>query len=315
MSRLTRLTSILLQLQSKRVVTSQDLADKFNISQRTVYRDIKALEEAGVPLIGEPGTGYSLIEGYRLPPVMFSKEEAIAFLTAEKLVEKLTDAATYQVYQSALTKIKAVLRSDEKEHLESMYEHIAVVDNPYLPKDNINTNHIQVILKSITQKSVIEISYFANHTQENTNRKIEAVGIFFTSNNWYLIAYCWLRKEYRTFRMDRILEIHYTSLEFKKQHPPLTSYLNDIAKEHKDLKEVIILVNKSAMKYFGEQKYYNGFVSEKEVNGKVEMTFLTSSIEGFARWYMMFGDCAEIASPKELKVRIKELANTILKQQ
>src|SRR5436190_22716018 len=94
MNRIDRLTAILVQLQSKRVVKAQEIADKYKLSLRTVYREIKALDEAGVPIIGEAGIGYSIMEAYRLPPVMFTKEEATAFLTAEKLVEKLTDVST-----------------------------------------------------------------------------------------------------------------------------------------------------------------------------------------------------------------------------
>ena len=89
MNRLDRISAILIQLQSRRVVKAADIADRFNISLRTVYRDIRSLEEAGIPLIGEAGVGYSLADGYRLPPVMFTREEATAFLTAEKFIEKL----------------------------------------------------------------------------------------------------------------------------------------------------------------------------------------------------------------------------------
>ena len=98
MNRIDRLAAILIQLQSKRIVKAQDLADRFQISLRTVYRDISALEEAGVPIIGESGIGYSLADGYRLPPVMFTKEEATSFLTAEKLVEKFTDRQTNAIF-------------------------------------------------------------------------------------------------------------------------------------------------------------------------------------------------------------------------
>src|SRR5664279_5689637 len=98
MNRIDRVTAILIQLQSKRVVKAQEIADRFNISLRTVYRDVKTLDEAGLPVIGEAGVGYSIMEGYRLPPVMFTREEATAFLTAEKLVEKLTDVSTRKNY-------------------------------------------------------------------------------------------------------------------------------------------------------------------------------------------------------------------------
>jgi predicted DNA-binding transcriptional regulator YafY len=105
MNRIDRISAILIQLQSRRVVKASDIAERFNISLRTVYRDVKTLEEAGIPLIGEAGVGYSIMDGYRLPPVMFTKEEATAFLTAEKFVEKLTDASTMAYHRSAMYKI------------------------------------------------------------------------------------------------------------------------------------------------------------------------------------------------------------------
>jgi len=86
--RFDRIVEILIQLQSKRVVKAQELADRFDVSLRTIYRDIKSLEQAGVPLIGEAGMGYSIMDGYRLPPVSFSKEEALCFVATEKLAEK-----------------------------------------------------------------------------------------------------------------------------------------------------------------------------------------------------------------------------------
>ncbi len=118
MNRIDRVSAILIHLQTKKIVKAQEIADRFSISLRTVYRDIKALEESGVPVGGEAGVGYQLMEGYRLPPVMFTKEEAIAFLTAEKMVEKLTDASSKKHYKEAMLKIKAVLRYSEKDLLE-----------------------------------------------------------------------------------------------------------------------------------------------------------------------------------------------------
>lgn len=221
MNRVERISAILIQLQSKKIVKGQDLANRFSISLRTAYRDVKALEEAGVPIVSEAGVGYSLMDGYRLPPVMFTKEEAIAFLTAEKLVEKLTDPSTYSTYQSALFKIKAVLKTDDKEHLEKMDDYIEVLKSSYLPPDKQTTNHIQTILKSIAQKKQLSIHYFANHNQQNSTRDVEPVGIFLMGQQWHLIAFCCLRKAYRNFRIDRIQKSNFTEQPFKKQHPPL----------------------------------------------------------------------------------------------
>ncbi|HWY37559.1 MAG TPA: YafY family protein [Bacteroidia bacterium] len=313
MNRLTRVTAILIQLQSKRVVKAQDIAERFSISLRTVYRDIRTLEEAGIPLIGEAGVGYSLIDGYKLPPVMFTTEEATAFLTAEKLIEKLTDDTTEEWYKSAMYKIKAVLRSTEKDSLETIDENIQVIENRYLPKDKAKPNALLPILKSISAKNVLTIDYFANHSQEKTKRNIEPVGIFYLGNYWHLIAYCYLRNDYRNFRIDRISHILQTNLSFKKQHPSLKTYLKQISKE-KELHTVIIRFDKKILRYFGDQKYYNGFVSQKEAGEQIEMTFLTESLEGFARWFMMYGDFAEIIRPGSLFKRVKQIATVISKK-
>jgi predicted DNA-binding transcriptional regulator YafY len=312
MNRIDRISAILIQLQSQKVVKGQAIADRFSISLRTAYRDIRTLEEAGVPIVSEAGVGYSLLEGYRLPPVMFTREEALAFLTAEKLVQKFTDASTYQTYSSALFKIKAVLRSDEKTHLEEMYDSIEVLGNRYMPTEVQSSDHIQIILKSISDKQVLNIDYFANHSQEKTKRSIEPIGIFLAANHWHLIAYCSLRNDYRDFRIDRIHAIRNVSQSFQQQHLSLKAYLEKLTKEQQDLYTVIMSVDKDILKHMGEQKYYNGFVSQRILEEKVEMTFLTFSLEGFARWYMMFGDRAEIVSPPTLKSRIKEIAAIIL---
>lgn len=313
MNRIDRVTAILIQLQSRRVVKAQDIAERFEISLRTVYRDVATLQEAGIPIVGEAGVGYSIMDGYRLPPVMFTKEEAIAFLTAEKLVEKLTDVSTKESYLSAMYKIKAVLRSTEKDYLESINEHIEVVGNPHLPKDINSANPIQSILKCISEKMVFCMDYFANHSQEKTQRNIEPVGIFYQGNYWYLIAFCLLRNDYRHFRVDRISHITITDKTFKKEHPSLKSFLKEISKE-KELQTVVISVDKNIMRHFGDQKFYNGFVSQKVIKDKVEMTFLTGSLEGFARWYIMFGDRADVISPESLKKRIREIASVIVKK-
>lgn len=313
MNRVERISAILIHLQSKQIVRGQDIAERFEISLRTAYRDIRALEEAGVPIVGEAGTGYSLMEGYKLPPVMFTKEEAIAFLTAEKLVEKFTDSSTYSIYQSALFKIKAVLKSDEKDHINHMDNFIEVLSNSYLPHEKENNDFLQFLLKSINLRKKISMEYFAIHSQETSRREIEPVGVYLMANEWYLIAFCLLRNDYRTFRVDRIKDLQLLQEDFSKNHPDLKTYLKQVVKEKKDLHEIVIRVKTEKMKFFGNQKYYNGYVSEKEYNEETEMTFLCSSLEGFARWYMVFGDHSRIISPKSLQKRVKELAKEVLK--
>src|ERR1035437_7080639 len=116
--RLSRLTAILTQLQTKRMLNSTTLAEKFGVSVRTIYRDIKALEQAGVPILTEEGKGYSIMEGYRLPPVMFTESEANALITAEQIILKNKDASFVTEYTEAITKITSVLRNNTRDRAE-----------------------------------------------------------------------------------------------------------------------------------------------------------------------------------------------------
>ncbi len=312
MNRIDRVTAILIQLQSRKVVKARDIADRFGVSLRTVYRDIRTLEEAGIPLLGEAGIGYSIMEGYRLPPVMFTKEEATAFLTAEKMIEKLADHSSGESYRSAMYKVRAVLRSADKDFLENIDDQIEVFRSRGKENSRLAGHSIQTILKGIGSRTVLSMSYFAISSQQQSSRDIEPIGIFYQENNWYLVAYCRLRKDYRDFRVDRISTIQLTGQVFDAAHPNLKTYLKQKKKE-KSLHAVVIRVDKNICPYLNEQKYYNGFVSEREVKDRVEMTFLTASLEGFSRWYLMFGDRAEIISPMSLKLRVRAYAEATLR--
>lgn len=310
MNRIDRVSAILIQLQSRRVVKAADIAERFGISLRTVYRDVNTLIEAGIPIIGEAGVGYSIMDGYKLPPVMFTREEATAFLTAEKIVEKMTDVSVTEQYRSAMYKIRSILKSSEKALLEEIDDSIAVLKSTHQVQID-RKDHIQSLLNSVAQKKVINIDYFANHSQEHTNRDIEPIGIFFKDGYWHLIAFCRMRNDYRDFRVDRINQVRITEKIYDgSKHPTLKDYINHTAKEH-DLDMVIMRVDKSVYPHLEYQKYYSGFVSEKKVDDGYEMTFLTMSLEGFARWFMMFGDQAEIISPDSLKERIASIASAI----
>ncbi len=310
MNRIDRISAILIHLQSRKVVKAQDIADRFDISLRTVYRDIRTLEQAGIPLIGEAGLGYSLVDGYHLPPVMFSLEEALAFLTAEKLVAQLTDGPNADNYSSAMYKIKAVLDQDKKDLLQNIGDHIEVFrrvgDNGIQPDLNL----MQPILKSVDQRKVLEIKYHARYNQQKTERLVEPLGVFYSDNSWHLIAFCRLRNDYRDFRFDRISCMELTDTDFSKEHQTLKEYLAryDVeSPENQNLPLVVMRIRKDKAYWLDNQKYHQGFISQTEEGEEIEMNFLSSSLHGFARWFMMFGDCAEIIQPEALKEEVRKL--------
>lgn len=305
--RFDRIVAILIQLQSKKIIRAQELADRFEVSLRTIYRDIRTLEASGVPIYSEAGVGYSLLDGYRLPPVMFTREEASSFIAAEKLMEKFTDKELQSYYTSAAFKLKAVLQSSDKDWVSTIESNILMQPTGKLFNEKA-PNTLAVLFRSIAEKTQIILVYQAIEADDATERLIEPVGVFHENDNWYTLGFCHLRNDYRQFRTDRIHQIKTTEKPFTLEHPDLETYLqNDLQKL--STTKVRIVVPKNVSKYISSQKKHYGFVSQKETeDGKVEMTFMSRNIEdGFARWYMMFGDYGTILEPEILKERVLEL--------
>ena len=313
MNRIDRLAAILIQLQTRPLVKAQAIADKFSITLRTVYRDIHALQEAGVPVIGEAGSGYRLMEGYKLPPVLFNQDETSALLTAAKLMQTMSDEPSFKHFSSALDKIKAVLRTTEKDHITDIDEHVAVLAHPAIVYQKPAELHLHKILKAISAFSILEINYSAADRNETLRRKVEPIGIYYQGRHWYLVAFCHLRNDYRNFRTDKISKLVLTDEKITQTHPPLQNFIYKMI-ESRQVKKVVIEVEKEIVKFLGEQKYYNGYVSEEASGDCMRMTFLSSSLTGFARWYMLFGEKATIVEPLELNHVVASLAEKLLKK-
>ena len=306
MNRFDRLTSILIQLQSKRIVKAQEIADRFQISLRTVYRDLKSLEEAGVPLAGELGIGYSLVEGYKLPPVMFTRDEAIAFQFAEKIVEKYADGANSERYKSGMYKIKAVLRHAEKEVVEDMAERIKVIEKK--SKNSVISQVVASLLASISEKRIVNIHYAIWDKEKKDQmviRKIEPIGIFFEEGQWSVIAYCYHENNYRHYRTERIHQIRSTEEPFHKKHMTLNHFFDQMAKDQKLIK-IIIKIDTDFAHYLQEQKSNYGFIGEEILDNKLQWTFLANCTDAFTRWFITYADRAKIVEPKLLRISVKD---------
>lgn len=312
MNRIDRLHAILTHLQSKRKVTAQEIADRFNISLRTVYRDVKALDESGVPVIGEAGSGYTIMEGYRLPPVMFTQEEAVAMTLGAKLAAQFTDKSVQKSFESALYKIKAVLRSTDKDHIDQLSEHIAVFKSPQ-PVDVASQQHLAVLQKSIVDKKIVLIQYLSNYSEELTERNVEPIGLTYYGSAWHLIAWCRLRLGYRDFRIDRMKTLVVKNEDFKKEtHPSLHEYLSEMTSNHRNgLHEASVLFSNKVVRYLGEQKYFYGLVSEEKQGDFYRFKFLTSHLEGLGRWLLMYTNAITVEGPVELKQIMQELVTEL----
>lgn len=302
--RFDRIVAILIQLQSKRIVKAQELSDRFEVSLRTIYRDIRTLEAAGVPIASEAGIGYSIMEGYRLPPVMFTREEAGSFVAAEKLMQKFTDRSLGTHYKSAMIKLKSVLRGAEKDWVEVLENQVRIFPSQEIFNSHV-PNALEILFESIAQKTRVFLKYESIQADSAIDRTIEPIGVFNENNYWYIMAYCHLRKDYRQFRADRIHKIRRTQTSFQLAHPSMEELRNT---EPSPKTLVKIRVDGKVSKFIKGSKNNYGFISQKKVANKVEMTFEVDDIEHrFSRWYLTFGDYAQIIEPEALKIRVLEL--------
>ena len=220
-TRLSRLTAILTQLQTKRLVTATALASKFSVSVRTIYRDIRALEQAGVPIITEEGKGYLLMEGYTIPPLMFTEAQANALIIAEQLVLKNKDTSFIRDYSAAIEKIKAVLRYSQKDKANLLSERTQFKQIKSLERNSSNLSDLQFALTNFLQTKIDYI----NAEGKTTTRIIEPFALLSTEN-WLLLAKCRLRKEFRYFRLDRIKKLQLLTEKFEPHQMTLQEFFD-----------------------------------------------------------------------------------------
>jgi predicted DNA-binding transcriptional regulator YafY len=225
MNRIDRLFGILTLLQAKKYVPAEKISEKFNISIRTVYRDVKALGEQGIPVSFEQHKGYFLVQGYFLPPVSFITEEANALLLMESMVLGFADRSIGKHYSNALNKIKSVLRDGEKEKLEKLDSNIRFQIPECFHK---NFEYLSTLQNAISARQMIELEY-QNKNNEVSKRHVEPIGLIFYAFNWHLIAWCHIRNDYRDFKVVNILKIITTGQPFlKENHIELNHYMDQL---------------------------------------------------------------------------------------
>ncbi len=311
MNRIDRLTAIIIHLQSKRIVKAKEIAQRFEISLRTVYRDIRALEDAGVPIGAEPGKGYYIVEGYYLPPVMFTRDEAGALLMGGKLIDKFSDLSVQNHFNASLYKIKSVLSVKEKDFLDTLNTHIEVLNAAKQEKQGSGNNLLSEIQGILGQSRIIHIEYLSGYKDELTSRSLEPIGLCFYGSKWHLIAFCMLRKDYRDFRVDRIKRFSVTGETFQREtHDSLQNLVQKLVVSP-DLKSATVRFHKSVVQFIKEERYYFGFIAEQEEKDWTRMDFMVHSYTYFANWLLTFVNKVEVVTPSKLQTRLQKISQAL----
>jgi predicted DNA-binding transcriptional regulator YafY len=305
MNRMDRLFALVLQLQVRGMARAQDLAQVFEVSQRTVYRDIQALCEAGVPVVTLPGQGYALTSGYFLPPLMFTGLEAGALALGAEYIARTLDAPFRTAAESAQAKLGNALTAETRRELREVQEAVAFVYPDAAPAHH----HLRELRDAILGRRVLRITYHSYGRPLAEDRDVEPYGLLHFGQAWQLLAYCRQRQAPRMFRLDRIDQVVPLNEHFEHSNNVRQHFA---ARGSSSATEVVeVRVASRALRWLLEERPY-GLLEQQSEGQFTRLRFEVYDPERLVRWLMKWAGDVEIVSPPYLRRRIAELGELIV---
>lgn len=316
LNRTERLFAEVLLLQNRPNMTSRDLAEHFGVSRRTIFRDLRALSESGVPLTYAEEGGYEILEGYQLPPLMLSAQEAATLLVGTEFTKLQPDPSLRKQADDVALKIRSVLPSEVKEYIDRLQER-TVLDPYWLhavpgPTEDDEGRWYE-LSRAVAQQFSVAMDYYVPSRDEVTKRTVDPLGLVYYTDRWNLIAYDHLRDDIRNFRLDRMESMHVTMNRFE---PPegfdLEAHLDARGKNQEHYEIVIRFEHRT---YERARQYIPAQVQEERPTDEgIEVTFYFENLDYVARWLMRYGTEAEVLSPEPLQRAVRERAQALANQ-
>lgn len=306
--------AIILELQRKDVLRAEDLASTFETSVRTIYRDIQALSEAGVPIIGAPGTGYSLMEGYFLPPISFTAEEAVTLLIGTDFIEQRFDQDYEAKAQTARRKLEGVLPESIRIEAQQVRMTVRLLKGKETATDIREKTAIGTLRQAILEERKVSFGYAKPKVEAGgsrlSHRSVAPYRLVLVAGSWILVGFCELRQDIRHFRLSRMEEL--TMLE-DKYKLPLDFQLNDYRPKDDRSIEVRLKVSAVIMERVKESRYY--FIENmQEVTEGLLVTMRVRTLGDVLQWVLGWGAEIEVLEPEALRERIREEARLMMKR-
>ncbi|WP_217594246.1 YafY family protein [Cohnella sp. GbtcB17] len=304
MNKTERMLAIVIELQRKGVLRAEDLAGRFETSVRTIYRDMQALSEMGVPVAGATGIGYSLMEGYFLPPVSFTAEEATALLVGADFVELRLDATYGSNARSAQEKIEAILPDHVREETARLRSAIRLLNDRAATTRGEEKETFEQLRRAIVQKRKIRFGYSkslpGSDGHRHSERTADPYGLVFSQGAWVLVAFCHLRGDVRHFRLSRMNELVVLDASFEVL--PGFSLHN---RRHRDDRNVIVrmLVDPAIADLVrGSDNFYMETFEPGEEGWLA--TFRVRQVEELLQWTLGWGAAVRVLEPESLRDRM-----------
>lgn len=314
MNRIDRLTGMILQLQAQKGVTAEEMAAHWEVSLRTVYRDLAALGEAGVPVACDPGAGYRLMKGYHVPPVMFTADEAAALFVSGEVTEQIAEESLRHALRSALLKIRSVLPEERQEDLARLKRSVGVwlhaSPHPAPPA----TGALLPLHDAVLRRHCVALHYDTAGRGQLTERVVEPLGVVFYGRQWHLIAYCRLRRDFRDFRLDRMAAWEVLDGTFAGHADfSVHKFLEDVIRSHELIPATVVAEKEVIGRIRSEMLSMPGR-EEALSDGRIRIGILCFSLEWLARWLLGFGGAVVAERPAALRREMRKAALAVAAQ-
>lgn len=304
--KIDRLVSIIMILLDKKRVGAQELADMFEVSARTIYRDIDAISMAGIPIrsISGVGGGFEIMPEYKIDKKVFSTADLSAILMG---LSSLSNMVRGEELVTTLAKVKSFIPADRTKDIELKVNQICIDLSPWIGNKNIQP-YIETIKAAIQEHKLLFFEYTA-HQGNKTTRTVEPYQLVLKSSHWYFHGYCYDRNDYRLFRLSRISGLQmkqdiFTPRDYQKPNLDFTDILETLQTEIK------IRIHKSVMDRVLEFCTYEHFTPDGDTHYIVNFPFFEN--EYYYGILLSFGDKCECLEPiyvrKEIKRKIHDIA-------
>jgi predicted DNA-binding transcriptional regulator YafY len=296
-NRTDRLMGILLELQGRGELRAADLAQRFEVSVRTIYRDVEALCETGVPVVATPGKGYRLMEGYFLPPLSFSGSEAAVLALGAEFVRHRVDAELRRATDDALAKLFGVLPPEQREAVARWQRELLFSSFSDAPDDE----RLPRLRRAIHERRVARLLYHAYRRPAPEVRDVEPVQLIYLDGGWHLSAYCRLRRGLRFFRLDRIdgLQLLPERFTLERRHE---------SPDHRrprteGFPEAYVRFEARVARWVRERQHYLYLRDEHDADGPLSI-YALRDVEELLPWLLSWGTAVEVLSPPALRERL-----------
>jgi predicted DNA-binding transcriptional regulator YafY len=302
----TRLITLIFLLQNQPNQKASELAEKLGVSLRTVHRYFDMLEEMGIPLYAERGPygGFSLVRGYKMPPLVFTLEEAVALVLGTGMVEEMWGELYRESARGALAKLENLL-PDEQVREVAWARNSLVATGMNRSDLKALTPTLEKLRRAIREHRSLEMNYQSNQVPHPTQRKVDPYALVHRWGWWYVVGFCHLRDEVRTFRVDRIAEISLSDATFSI--PPefdLQAHLKNEFQAQPQVKAKLKVDADATWLFKGNQSYWESI--EEQADGSLIVTFSAPALEWAASTVLAYGPAVEMLEPPELRRMVME---------